>query len=227
MSNHPQDSERASQIASGSAEAAEEFAREFRPLIASLVRRSSVPAPDCEDVVQEALMETYRQLQRGQYHGDASLKTWTGHITHGRIVDYWRKQPVRTQMLVPLSDDEAEAETMAGQVMLSSELPAPLPDAETVLATKCALAAMPAQLRYILLFNRTAGYTIKEISRAFELTPGQVARRLYKAEEMFRWLVINGESKTSGQGNDTGRQLKTSGVIIALLNLRMGVSGHG
>jgi len=67
-------------------------------------------------------------------------------------------------------------------------------DHNTVLTVRYVLLELPAQLRAILLLNRTEGYTLEEISRALEMTIGQASKRLYKAEEMFRRVLREAES---------------------------------
>lgn len=158
-------------IAQGDATAADEFASHYFERFTYLAGRAGVPQQDCEDVAQEALLAALQQMRRGLFRGDCRLGSWLTHILRGKVMDYWRSRPG-----APVLVAEAAA----------AHLPAPLSDQEMNAIVREALAQMPPQHRIILLLNRTAGFTLDEISRKLELSVGQVSGRLYAAEDMFR-----------------------------------------
>ena len=77
----------------------------------------------------------------------------------------------------------------ASQIELAQALVARKIDPGLAITVREVLQRMPEPLRYVLLLQRLGGYTIQEISRALALTNGQVASKLYKAEELFRQLL--------------------------------------
>jgi RNA polymerase sigma factor (sigma-70 family) len=181
MPAHPDDLVRARRIADGDEFAVEEFLREHRVWLAAQAHVWRVPAQDCEDVIQNALLAAFDQLRRGLYRGDSSLRTWVGHIMRGKVADYFAgRQAVPNLSL----SDPAEAPT--------GRMAAPRTDYETILGVREALAAMPPPLRLVLLLNRTEGYTIEQISQSWERSKSWVTRRLYEAEEMFARLIWGG-----------------------------------
>jgi RNA polymerase sigma factor (sigma-70 family) len=50
---------------------------------------------DCEDVVQEALFQAYRKLNR--FDDTRPLKPWLFQIAHNRCIDFLRRRQVRQQ----------------------------------------------------------------------------------------------------------------------------------
>ena len=52
------------------------------------------------------------------------------------------------------------------------------------------LAALPDDLRSILLLNETEGWTISEIAAMTKARPGTVGRKLAEAKEMFRSRIV-------------------------------------
>lgn len=165
-------------------------------------RGAGIPAQDCEDVAQEAWLAALSQLRRGVFRGESSLETWLRRIIGGKIADYWRARGLRDVALTQATDGEWVTEhdpcqrlnwTVAG-------------DQSLVANVHEVLRKLPRLHRVILLLNRTAGYTIEEISQSSGLTPGQVSARLYAAEEMFRRL-LRGESA----GEPPPRQLRAPG----------------
>jgi RNA polymerase sigma factor (sigma-70 family) len=186
MLTHPDDLARARRIADGDAQAVEEFAREYHAWLAAQTRRCRVPAQDCEDIVQSALLAALDQLRRGLYRGESSLRTWVGWIVRGKVADYFAGRQAVTTLV---SFDAHEPETANGHGRLAEVVAAPPADYETILSVRAALEAMPVTHRLVLLLNRTEGYTIEQISQAWEKSRSWVARRLYEAEEMFARLI--------------------------------------
>lgn len=187
MPTHPDDLARARRIADGDEFAVEEFLREHRVWLAAQARGWRVPAQDCEDVIQNALLAAFDQLRRGLYRGDSSLRTWVGHIMRGKAADYFAGRQA-----VPALSLSDPAEAPAAQDHATGRLAAPRTDYETILGVREALAAMPPTLRLVLLLNRTEGYTIEQISQSWERSKSWVTRRLYEAEEMFARLIWGG-----------------------------------
>ncbi len=167
---------------SGDEAAAEEFGKRAQAWFTQAARRAGIPAQDCDDVAQEALLAALGQLRRGLFRGDSSLDTWLARILRGKIADYWRARGHGGLSLT--SADEAELLAQGAELSRAADC-----DYSLVVSVHEVLRELPRPHRVILLLNRTGGYTIEEISRGAGLTPGQVSARLYAAEGMFRRLL--------------------------------------
>lgn len=186
----PDDSALVARIVSGDEIAADEFARKFTERFTYVARRKRVPWPDCQDVAQEALIAALVQMRRGAFRGDCKLGTWLEQIVHNKAMDFFRSRKGVTAG----NFDDLETEEFD---RLSEALPALKFDHDLALYVREALKMLPPQHRFILLMNRTGGFTLEEISRALEMTLGQVSNRLYAAEEMFRRWLNEGKSPGS------------------------------
>jgi RNA polymerase sigma factor (sigma-70 family) len=174
-----------------SAESAEEFAQRAWLRFARAAQRAGIPAQDCEDVAQEALLAALSQWQRGLFRGDSSVDTWLARIVQGKIADYWRARGKGGVSFTSI-DEEENSDVLALSLIADC-------DYSLVVGVREVLRELPKQHRVILVLNRTAGYTIEEISRIFGLTVGQVSARLYAAEDMFI-RALNGEPIAATRG---------------------------
>ena len=171
-------------IAAGDPEVTERFVREHQPWITDQARSLRIPINDLEDVVQNVLFAAIDQLRRGLYRGDSSIKTWLRRIIQGKVADYFASQDISATALVPIQGDGMNDEVSPLDRLLAPEF-----DHDAVIGVRCALKALPAECRVILVLNRVMGYTIEEISQAMEKSASLIARRLYKAEGLFSQLI--------------------------------------
>lgn len=180
---HTEDLALVTSIVSGDEASSDAFARKFSERFAYLARRAGVPAQDCQDVAQEAMLTAFSQMRRGVFRGDGKLGSWLAQIVHGKVMDYWRERPGAS--VVPL-DEPGEVQDSVGAI------PSPMADSELVACVHETLKTLPTQHRVILLLKRSEGFTLEEISQLLEMSVGQVSGKLYAAEEMFRCGLRNG-----------------------------------
>ncbi len=190
MVTHTEDLALVSRIVSGDENAADEFGRYYMERFIHLARRAGIPSQDCRDVAQEALVTAISQMQRVLFRGESSLGTWLEKIIRGKIAEYWRKRSNRGGSASLKSDNRGDE--FAEIEDKHKELIWPALDEETILGVHKALRLMPVRYRVLLLLKHNVGYTIDEISREMDLTMGQVSRRLYTAEDMFRGIYCDG-----------------------------------
>ncbi|MBL8187878.1 MAG: sigma-70 family RNA polymerase sigma factor [Acidobacteria bacterium] len=181
---HVEDLSLVASIVSGEEAAADEFARKFSERFEWLARRKGVPAQDCQDVAQEAMLAALSQMQRGLFRGESKLGSWLEHILIGKISDYWRRQ--RSRAALPM-DEPGELHDFV------ETIPEPISDYELVIHVCETLMTLPGQHRVILLLKRNQEFTLEEISHMLELTLAQVSGKLYAAEEMFRERFCGGQ----------------------------------
>lgn len=190
---HSEDLALVASIIGGDEAAADEFARKFSEKFEYIARRNGVPAQDCQDVAQEAMLAALGQMRRGVFRGESNLGSWLAQIAHGKVMDYWRER--RGASVIAL-DEPGELHDFV------EAIPSPMTDYELVACVHETLKTLPRQHRVILLLKRTEGFTLEEISRMLEMTAGQVGGKLYAAEEMFRCGLRDGKPpsiKTPGK----------------------------
>jgi RNA polymerase sigma-70 factor (ECF subfamily) len=165
-------------ISTGDQHGIERFDSQYRRYLENLARASGVPAEDCEDVAQEALIAAIRTIERGRFRGECSLQTFLVAILRKKITDHRRKQRRAPDLRLDGGTDLIEVEAWdAGP---------PTWAADIRLMTEQALQSMPDEHRLILLLNQAGGWKIREIAAMIGRPGGGVGRMLSEAKKMFR-----------------------------------------
>jgi RNA polymerase sigma-70 factor (ECF subfamily) len=118
---------------------------------------------DGEDVVQEALFEAYRKLDK--FDDSRPLKPWLFRIAHNRCIDFLRKRGVRI---------EAESAAMSPDVVEPKE-PAVLGIGQAV---EYLVASLPPKERACVLLKDVFDYSLEEIAELVDSTVGGVKAAL-------------------------------------------------
>ncbi|HEV8592866.1 MAG TPA: sigma-70 family RNA polymerase sigma factor [Pyrinomonadaceae bacterium] len=136
---------------------------ELRPSLHRYCARMTGSAMDGEDVVQEALFEAYRKLDK--FDETRPLKPWLFRIAHNRCIDFLRRRGVR---------DKAEAAASTSEEFLPSE-PAAL-DAGS--AIEHLVVTLPPKERASVLLKDVFDYPLEEIAELVNSTIGGVKAAL-------------------------------------------------
>ena len=118
---------------------------------------------DGEDVVQEALFEAYRKLDK--FDDSRPLKPWLFRIAHNRCIDFVRKRGVR-----------AEAETAA--TVPEAVEPAEAPVLGLSRAVEHLVINLPPKERACVLLKEVFDYSLEEIAQLVDSTVGGVKAAL-------------------------------------------------
>ena len=137
----------------------------LRPSLHRYCARMTGSVMDGEDVVQEALFEAYRKLDK--FDDSRPLKPWLFRIAHNRCVDFLRRRGVR---------DEAEG---AVAVPIASE-PAE-PALGTGKAVEHLVLTLPPKERACVLLKDVFDYSLEEIAELVASTVGGVKAALNRA----------------------------------------------
>ncbi len=138
----------------------------LRPSLHRYCARMTGSVLDGEDVVQEALFEAYRKLDK--FDEGRPLKPWLFRIAHNRCIDFLRRKGVR---------DEAAAVAGVREVALPTDAP--------VLgigkAIEHLVAVLPPKERASILLKDVFDYPLEEIADLTDSTVGGVKAALNRA----------------------------------------------
>ncbi len=139
---------------------------QLRPSLHRYCSRMTGSVMDGEDVVQEALFEAYRKLDK--FDDSRPLKPWLFRIAHNRCIDFVRKRGVRV-----------EAETAA-------MVPDAVEPADRALlglgrAVEHLVTSLPPKERACVLLKDVFDYSLEEIAELVDSTVGGVKAALNRA----------------------------------------------
>src|SRR5262244_2627444 len=135
----------------------------IRPSLHRYCARMTGSVMDGEDVVQEALFEAYRKLDK--FDDSRPLKPWLFRIAHNRCIDFLRKRGVRV---------EAETAAMDSDTVEAVE-PAGL---ELGRAVEHLVTSLPPKERACVLLKDVFDYSLEEIAELVDSTIGGVKAAL-------------------------------------------------
>jgi RNA polymerase sigma-70 factor, ECF subfamily len=135
----------------------------LRPSLHRYCARMTGSIMDGEDVVQEALIEAYRKLDK--YDESRPLKPWLFRIAHNRCIDFLRRKGVR---------DEAEAAAAIPEAVSPAE-PATLGIGK---ALEHLVASLPPKERACILLKDVFDYSLQDIAELVDSTVGGVKAAL-------------------------------------------------
>jgi RNA polymerase sigma-70 factor (ECF subfamily) len=148
----------------------------FRPRLEHQASQSGVPAEDGKDVVQDVLIDVFRQLRAGSFRYESAFGTWVYSIARNKIIEYWRKQG-RLQRL----HDGAQ-----------STLPQAASSPEQAVIVAQALEMLPRREAVILVLSRQEGRTLEEIGQMVGLKKSRVDELLQSAKLKFAAIILTG-----------------------------------
>jgi RNA polymerase sigma-70 factor, ECF subfamily len=137
----------------------------LRPSLHRYCARMTGSVMDGEDVVQEALFEAYRKLDK--YDDTRPIKPWLFRIAHNRCIDFLRRRGVR---------DEAETTAAVPDFVEPAE-----PVLGTTKAVEHLVLTLPPKERACVLLKDVFDYSLEEIAELVDSTVGGVKAALNRA----------------------------------------------
>lgn len=134
-------------------------------------------AHDAEDVMQDALIRTYRRV--GSIKDPSAFRTWLFRTVRNACLMKRRRrvdEPARLESL-DASHDRASSARDPADAAINSWLGARL---------QRALAALPPQYRMIVMLREMEGLSTREAARVTGMTEDNVKTRLHRARVMLR-----------------------------------------
>lgn len=138
----------------------------LRPSLHRYCARMTGSVMDGEDVVQEALIEAYRKLDK--YDESRPLKPWLFRIAHNRCIDFLRRKGVRDEAEAAVTRPEAVSPTESATLGVGK-------------AVEHLVASLPPKERACVLLKDVFDYSLEEIAELVDSTVGGVKAALNRA----------------------------------------------
>ena len=176
-------------VVEGDSRAFEPLFMRHKDLICAMLVKRSGNADDVEDMLQEAFMKAFVNINR--YNPDYDFGAWICAIAKNTFVDFNRSR--RTKALNPDNnlplDDRC---TSAAQSVV------PTPEDSIINAQQRAqieryIAALPIDYRRLFVMRFIEEYTYEEIAEALQMKLGTVKTRIFRVRAMMCNLISEGE----------------------------------
>ena len=146
-------------------------------------------AADAEDVMQDALMKTYRRVST--IKDPSAFRTWLFRTVRNACLMKRRKrvdEPARVESLdAPQRPDHADGSAAARDVASGAKGPEELAlNSWLGQRLRHALAALPPAYRMIVLLREMEGLSTREVAEVTGMTEDNVKTRLHRARVMLR-----------------------------------------
>ena len=138
---------------------------QFRPRLHRYCSRMTGSVMDGEDVVQDALFEAYRKLEK--FDDSRPLGPWLFRIAHNRCIDFLRRRKAQQQA-------ELAAETP------ESVMPVDPPGTMLSHAVEHLVMLLPPKERACVLLKDVFDYSLEEIAELVDSTVGGVKAALHR-----------------------------------------------
>jgi RNA polymerase sigma-70 factor (ECF subfamily) len=183
-------------IKKGDREAFEPLFAKYRPRLAVLIHyrmgerlRNTF---EVDDILQEAFLEAYRQLDHFSYRSAGSFFRWISRIAEHVIVDaarYEGRDKRDAGERIPLRSESHPS----GFEPVDTRTPGKLLDRhETMCRLVASLDALPEQYRQAIFMAKVEGLTTHEISEKLGKTREAAALLLHRALKQFRRIHREG-----------------------------------
>lgn len=138
---------------------------------------------DARDAAQETFIAAYRNLKN--FRGEAKVSSWLHRIAVNQCISRQRRARVRGE--TALEDELGESGESLSCIAPAHQSPARLAESrERAEIVRRALAALPDELREVLLLKEYEEMTFQEISDALRIPLSTVKSRLYTALKQLR-----------------------------------------
>ncbi|MCT9869847.1 RNA polymerase sigma factor [Paenarthrobacter aurescens] len=163
----------AGRAADGDTAAFEALARRHGPLMRATARRLTGSLADADDVVQETLVQAWKQLDG--LRDPAAVRGWLLRIVGSRSIDHLRKRRNHAD----LSGVEDAVDASSGPKHEDPESNAL--NGSRVEALKAALAKLPEEQRRCWVLKEFNDQSYEEIAQTLNISPASVRGRLARA----------------------------------------------
>ena len=166
------------------------FEKYEKKLIRYILRISSFSSEEADDVLQEAFLKIWKNLNKF----DSSLKfsSWAYRIVHNTTVSEWKKSKSYGKSQQVKINDEL-FDNLPSKINLTEELYRKDSDKEV----RAILNALPEKYSSVLVLQFLEQKSYSEISDILKKPPGTIATLIHRAKKAFREEV----DKKNGKRN--------------------------
>ena len=155
----------------------------YQPKLLRFIRTiSNVRYEEAEDILQEAFIKSYRNLN--SFDETQTFSAWIYRIVRNETISHYRKRSVR-----PEGHLEQGEEEMLDRFAHSMNIAAEAEEAEEALTIRKALDELDPKYRDVLILQFLEEKDYKEISDILHIPMGTVATRINRAKERFKVIA--------------------------------------
>ena len=148
-------------------------------LLRYVMRRSYATKEDAEDIVQNCFIKMYRNIN--DFDTTLRFSSWAYRITHNELIDWYRKQKSRPQLVISSEDEDIFA-SIASDMNIEKEAL----QNETKKEIENSIKTLDEKYQEIILLRFFEDKSYEEISDILKIPPGTVAIRLSRAKKSLR-----------------------------------------
>lgn len=157
--------------ADGDPDAFTELFGRHRDRLWAVAMRTIGDREEAADALQDAMLSAHRAA--GRFRGDSAVTTWLHRIVVNACLDRIRRR--QAHPTVPLPDGAPPSDS--GRSVSGVEPAAPMPDHDTALVVREALAHLPVEQRAALILVDVQGYPVAEVAVMLGVAEGTVKSR--------------------------------------------------
>lgn len=178
------DEQVAAQAVAGDRDAFGELVRRWEGRIYRLAYGMLGGAEDARDATQETFFAAYRNLKN--FRGDAQVSSWLHRIAVNQCISRQRRTKTRSETPLP-EWEEVQADGHLWTRNGAHTSPAAATEQnERVAAVQRAVAALPPELREVVVLKEFEGLTFQQIADQLEIPLSTIKSRLYTALKQLR-----------------------------------------
>jgi RNA polymerase sigma factor (sigma-70 family) len=185
----------------------EDLLRTLAPQVLGVLVRRHGQFAECEDAVQEALLEAALQWPASGVPDNP--RSWLLTVATRRLVDYWRSESARQAR----EQRAAAMEPPPGEDPSSTSEPEGLAEDTLTLLFLCCHPALSAPSQLALTLRAVGGLTTAEIASAFFVPEATMGQRISRAKQSIKKAGAHFELP------ETGERQARLGVVLHVLYL--------
>lgn len=141
---------------------------------------------EAKDAAQDAFIAAFKNLSR--FRGEAKVSSWLHRIAVNQCLTRKRRDKTRSESFF----DESESSEQKFFIAPARNTPSRLTEKdERIRAVRLAVAALPADLKQIVVMKQFEEMTFQEISETMDIPLSTVKSRLYTALKQLRMKLAS------------------------------------
>lgn len=146
-------------------------------LLRYVMRRSHATKEDAEDIVQNSFIKMYRNIN--DFDSTLKFSSWAYRITHNELIDWYRKQKSRPQLVMGDNDEDVFA-SIAGDFDIEKSAI----QKENKHEIEKIIKTLDEKYQEIIFLRFFEDKSYDEIADILKIPPGTIAIRLARAKKI-------------------------------------------